>query len=222
MKALSIFSITIASTAFMAACTAGEATPKLHPLEAACLSYEMTGQMQSGTVTRCHRKFGYEQYEIQNITIGVMGMTQTQNQHVITIGDTIYSIDLSTNTGTKTQNPMYESIVSAMEGKSPEEASAEFMTAMGMTATDQTKTIAGETCTVYQSAQMGTTCMTQTGLMLEQLIMGMGQVATAVTVGDGGEDANYTLYETVPITDGPDLSELPGLSDFQGVFGGNQ
>ena len=27
-----------------------------------------------------------------------------------------------------------------------------------------------------------------------------------MSYGDGGDDENYTLYQNVPITDGPDLS----------------
>lgn len=50
--------------------------------------------------------------------------------------------------------------------------------------------------------------------MLEQEFMGTGQIAESVSTGDGGADANYTLYQTVPITQGPDLSNgLQGILD---------
>ena len=191
---------------------ADDSTPRLHPTEKACVSYESSGQMMNGTTTRCHRDYAYEQFEIQNTEIGFAGMTQTQNQHTITIGEWIYAIDLQTNTGTKTANPMYAGLVSALEGSSPEEMSATFMSAMGMTATGDTKTIADTECNVYTSAQMGSVCMTEGGLMLEQSFMGNTQTAVSVAIGDGGDDANYTLYQTVPISDGPDLSNgLEGL-----------
>lgn len=191
---------------------ANDDTPQLHPLDKACVTYEMTGQMMSGGTTRCHRDYGYEQYEIQETTVGFAGVTQTQRQHVIIIGETIYSINLDTNSGTKTQNPMYASVTAALQNSSPDQMSQQFFDAMGLTPNGETKTIAGASCAVYTSAMMGTVCMTDNGLMLEQDFMGSGQIATSVNVGDGGDDENYTLYQTVPITDGPDLSNgLQGL-----------
>lgn len=193
---------------------ANDKTPRLHPTEKACISYETSGPMMSGTTTRCHRDYAFEQYEIQNTVIGIAGMTQQQNQHTITIGEWIYAINLQTNTGTKTANPMYAGLVSALEGSSPEQMSATFMSAMGMTATGESKAVAGTSCNVYTSAQMGSVCMTEGGLMLEQEFMGTTQIAVSVSIGDGGDDANYTLYQTVPISDGPDLSNgIQGLMD---------
>ncbi len=193
---------------------ANDATPRLHPTEKACISYETSGQMMNGTTTRCHRDYAYEQYEIQNTEIGFAGITQQQDQHTITIGEWIYAINLQTNTGTKTANPMYDGLVSALDGSSPEEMSATFMSAMGMTATGETRVVADTNCNVYTSAQMGSVCMTDGGLMLEQEFMGTTQIAVSVSIGDGGDDANYTLYQSVPITDGPDLSNgIQGLID---------
>ncbi len=192
--------------------SSGGGTPRLHPTEAACITYEMTGQMQSGTTTRCHRNWAYEQYEIQDITIGMAGFSQSQSAHIITIGDTIYNIDVAAGTGTQTTNPMYDSLVNNMSGASAEDLSAQFMAAMGMSPTGETKAIADTPCDMYASQGLGTVCMTDGGLMLEQSVMGMGQVATSVSIGDGGADENYTLYQNVTLTEGPDLSNgLQGL-----------
>lgn len=187
--------------------------PMLHPVEAVCIEYSLQGQMQNGTTTRCHREYGYEAYEIQNFSVGFGGFTQSQNQHVITIGDTIYSIDLASNTGTQTTNPMYAQMVSAMDGQDPQDMGDEFLAAMGYTLSGTTKTIADTECSVYSSSMMGTACFTEDGLMLEQEMMGNTQVATNVSVGDGGDDANYTLYTQVPISEGPDLSGMTDLQD---------
>ncbi|MCI4643512.1 MAG: hypothetical protein MRY64_01885 [Hyphomonadaceae bacterium] len=192
-------------------------TPKLHPVEKACVTYEMNGQMQSGTVTRCHRDFGYESYEIQDVSIGFGGFSQTQTTHTITIGDTIYTIDLQSNTATQTTNPMYAGLADAMEDASPEELGASFLEAMNMSPTGETNTVAGEGCTVYSSPMMGTACFTSDWLMLEQSVMGMGQSATSVDRTSGGADENYTLYQNMTVSDGPDLSNLPGgLADILG------
>lgn len=213
MKMIDTYAILILIAAPAASVIADDNTPMLHPVEAVCVDYESSGQMQQGTTTRCHRDYAYEQYEIQNLTIGFGAFTQAQNQHNITIGDTIYAINLSTNTGTKTINPMYDQIVSAMQGLDPADVGNAFIAAMGFTATGATKTIADTTCNVYNSAMMGTACLTDDGLMLEQSIMGNTTIATNVTIGDGGSDANYTLYQNTPITEGPDLSNLPNLQD---------
>ena len=60
---------------------------------------------------------------------------------------------------------------------------------------------------------MGTMCMTGDGLLLEQEVMGNTMVETAVSIGDGDDDANDTLYQNVPITAGPDLSNMPSQQD---------
>ena len=198
---------------------ADSSTPKLHPVEKACVTYTLNGQMQSGTVTKCHRDYGYETYEIQNIQIGMGGFSQSQNRHVITIGDTIYSIDLSTNQATQTTNPMYDGLVNSLQNTSSEDMGQAFLSAMGMTPTGQSKTVAGETCSVYASQMMGTACFTSDWLLAEQDVMGMGQIATSIDRSSGGETSNYTLYQTVPVSQGPDLSNLPGgLAD---IMGGN-
>lgn len=205
------------SVSMNAAAAPSNGTPRLHPVKEVCIRYEMTGQMMNGDTTRCHRKYAYEQYEIQNTTIGVAGLTQTQNQHTITIGDTIYAIDLQAGTGTKTANPMYAGLVSALDKSTPEQMAETFIASMGFTPNGQSKVVAGQDCAVHTAAQMGAVCLTDDGLMLEQNFMGNVQSAVSVSRGDGGADENYTLYETVPITEGPDLSNgLQGLIDQMG------
>ena len=197
---------------------ADPSTPKIHPVEKACISYSLSGQMQSGSITKCHRDFGHESYEIQKIEIGIGGFSQSQNTHAINIGETIYAINMSTKTATKTKNPMYSGLVNAMRNSSPEDMGQSFLTAMGMSPTGQTKTIAGELCNVYSSQMLGTACFTSDWLLVEQDVMGVGgQTATSIDRGSGGVDSNYNLYKTVQISDGPDLSNLPnGLADILG------
>ena len=110
-------------------------------------------------------------------------------------------------------NPMYDQIVNAIQNSDPGDIGDDFIAALGYTATGATKTIADTTCGVYSAPMLGTVCLTDEGLMLEQSIMGNTMVATSVAMGDGGSDANYTLYQNVPITDGPDLSNMPSLQD---------
>lgn len=108
---------------------------------------------------------------------------------------------------------MYDGLVDAMGNSSPEEMSDVFLTTMGMTPTGETKTIAETECNVYSAQMMGTTCLTDGGLMLEQVFMGNTQRAVSVAIGDGGDDANYMLHLTVPMSQGPDLSNGIGGLD---------
>ncbi|MEM9053793.1 MAG: hypothetical protein AAGB16_00580 [Pseudomonadota bacterium] len=191
-------------------------TPKLHPVEAVCIDYEQSGQMQSGTSTRCHRDFGYEQYEISELTIGMAGFSQSQSNFTVTIGDTIYAIDTAANTATQTVNPMYQGLADAVDQSGSDAVSASFLSAMGMTPTGQTQTIIGMTCNVYSSNMMGSACLTTDGLMLEQTVMGTQMIATSVSY-DAGDAENYRRHESATIRQGPDLSNgLSGLSDFLG------
>jgi len=191
-------------------------TPQLHPVEAVCVDYAHSGQMQSGTSTRCHRDYGYEQYEIVDLTIGMAGFSQTQSTFTVTIGDTIYAIDTDANTATQTVNPMYQGLANAVAQSGSDNVSDAFLSAMGMTPTGQTQTVIGLTCNVYSSSMMGTACLTEDGVMLEQNVMGSQVIATAVSY-DEGVSENYRRYETATITQGPDLSNgLGGLSDFLG------
>jgi hypothetical protein len=185
--------------------------PKLHPVKEVCVDYQHSGQMMNGTSTRCHRQFAHEQYEIQDMKMGIGGFTQVQKQHTITIGDTIYAINTQTNTGTKTKNPMYDSLSKALKNSSPENMADTFTKSMGFQPTGESKKVLDLKCNVYQSPQMGTVCHTKDGLMLEQNFMGNTVRAVKISF-DEGDNKNYELYKKVKIIEGPDLSKgLQGL-----------
>lgn len=211
-----ILSLALGAAIALPVAAANPDTPQLHPVEAVCIDYEQSGQMQSGTSTKCHRDYGYEQYEVSELSIGMAGYTQSQSTFTVTIGDTVYAIDTAANTATQTVNPMYQGIADAVAQSGPDAVSDAFLNAMGMTATGQTQTVTGLTCNVYASNMMGTACFTDDGLMLQQSVMGTQVTATAVTY-DEGVTENYRRYETATITQGPDLSKgLSGLTDLLG------
>ncbi|MEC7289769.1 MAG: hypothetical protein VXW22_06740 [Pseudomonadota bacterium] len=206
-----IAAIAIGAAMTLPAAIANPDTPQLHPVDAVCIDYEQSGQMQSGTSTRCHRDYGYEQYEISELTIGMAGFSQTQSTFTVTIGETIYAIDEDANTATATVNPMYQPMVDAVAQSGSNAVSGAFLSAMGLTPTGQTQTVVGLTCNVYSSSMMGSACLTDDGLMLEQNVMGTQVIATAVTYDEGIAE-NYRRHESATITQGPDLSNgLGGL-----------
>lgn len=92
-----------------------------------------------------------------------------------------------------------------------------FLSAMGYTSTGQTQMVAGLACTIYNSQMIGTACLTEDGLALEQTVLGNVMTATSV-VYEPGEDQNYRRHETAEITQGPDLSNgLNGIDIGNGV-----
>ena len=208
-----ILSLAVGAAFTLPAAAASPDTPKLHPVEAVCIDYEQSGQMQSGTSTKCHRDFGYEQYEISELTIAMAGFSQSQSTFTVTIGDTIYAIDTDANTATQTVNPMYQGLADAVDTSGSAAVSNAFLSAMGMTPTDQTQTVIGLTCNVYSSSMMGSACFTDDGLLLQQSVMGTEVTATSVSY-DEGVTENYRRHESAAITQGPDLSNgLGGLLD---------
>ncbi|MEL7539297.1 MAG: hypothetical protein AAGJ51_00205 [Pseudomonadota bacterium] len=208
-----ILSLAVGAAFTLPVAAANPDTPKLHPVEAVCIDYEQSGQMQSGTSTKCHRDYGYEQYEISELTIGMAGFSQSQSTFTVTIGDTIYAIDTEANTATQTVNPMYQGLADAVDQSGSAAVSDAFLNAMGMTPTGQTQTVVGLTCNVYASNMMGSACLTDDGLMLQQSVMGTEVTATSVTY-DEGVSENYRRHETATITQGPDLSNgIGGLLD---------
>lgn len=205
--------LALASAPIMGIAAADPSTPILHPVEEVCISYEQSGQMQSGTSTKCHRDHGYEQYEISELSIGIGAFSQSQSTFTVTIGDTIYAIDTEANTATQTVNPMYEGIANAVVNSSSDDVSDAFLNAMGMTPTGQSDTVAGLTCDIYSSNMMGSACFTEDGLMLKQSVMGTEVIATSVAFNQG-EAANYRRHESATVTQGPDLSNgLSGILD---------
>lgn len=181
----------------------GDVAVKFHPLEQFCVEYDNQGLM-SGKTVQCQRKWGAESYTIEDTVIEVGDITRHQKSHNITIGDMIYAINPETMTGTKTKNPLYEKLAEA----DVEQLAKSMMAAMQFEDTGEDKQIAGNTCNVLKSPMGMAGCYTDTMVPLEISGMGLTRVATSVDLDNGGDDANYTLYEQAEITEGPDLGAI--------------
>jgi len=176
---------------------------KFHPQENFCVTYEQSG-MLSGTSTECMRKWGTERVEIEDFVVGIGGMTQPQKAHKIYIGDKIYNIDTDAMTGTVTTNPLYQNLSQT----DPVALGEAMMASWGMVDSGEDKDIAGTQCNVMNSPQMGSVCLTDNLVMLEQTFMGTTKTATAVDLTSGGPDSNYSLFEQVELTEGPDVGAI--------------
>ena len=162
-----------------------------------CITYEQTGSM-SGQVIECGQDLATT-YSIETLEMSMLGITQSQNRHVIRRNGEIISWDLDTLMGTRTDDPM-----AGVVNGDPEEVAATFISAMGFSPTGDTKSIVGETCKVYTSAQMGQVCLTEDLLLLEQTFGGVGpasftRTATALDRSSSGDPANYEVPDNVTI-----------------------
>lgn len=181
---------------------------KLHPLKQFCVNYKMTGKMIKGTSEECSDNYGNKRYEIEHSKVGFGGFSQKQNTHKIYDGDKIKVIDLDKNTVTIATNPAYDDIKESMKNADPKDVSASFIAAIGFIPTDKHKTIAEHDCLVYESPQIGKMCMTPDGVILEQKAMGVGKIATAVSLNSSGDPANYTADKNLPVTEAPDVGSI--------------
>jgi hypothetical protein len=185
---------------------------RLHPLRALCVDYEQTGTM-SGTTTQCHRDWGHEQFQIERLSMSIMGMQRSENKHTIIEDEQVTSWDLDTNVGTVANNPMYDAVVGAAGGD-VDQFATNMLTSMGFTDTGTDKEIVGINCSVWNSPQMGQMCFTDDAIMLEQTL-NMGIVnftsrAVDVRRGDAGDASNYQVPNNVTISEAPDISNIMG------------
>ncbi len=174
------------------------AETKFHPLERLCITYELTGQVMTGTKTRCHRAFGLEWFEIERTQVGKGAFAQKQNNHRIGLAERTYTINLDDNTGSMIVNPRFEQVKKTMQrhGDDPMKMGLMLLQGLGLAPTGETRTVAGKTCQYYKSSQGSEACVTQEdGLVLFLSVFGSVQTATDVSIGDDGGDENYSLFE---------------------------
>jgi len=176
---------------------------KFHPQKEFCVEYENSGMMK-GTSINCMRKWGTERVEIEDFEIGVGGFSKREKAHKTYIGDQIYVINTDKMTGTVTRNPVHKDL----SNTDPIALGKAMMASWNMKDTGKDKTIAGVECNVMDSPQMGSVCLTDNLVMLEQSFMGVNRVATSVDLNSGGDDANYSLFEKAEMTEGPDIDAL--------------
>ncbi len=178
------------------------ADTRLHPLEAYWIKYSQEGMMQSGEIVQQCRNWCNEMAETTKTTMSMGGFSQSTNQKSITIRDTIYNVDLDKGTVTKTANPMYDSLVQSLQNSGNDQTAMmqAWLKALGYQSTGNTRTVAGETCTDYTSAQLmgSTTCLTDDGLALytEVAVAGMQPMvrkAVEVRRNDPGKAEDYGI-----------------------------
>ncbi len=182
--------------------------PALHPLEAYCVDYRLTG-IQTGDLTECIRAHGYERVEKRKVRIEMAGEIQERHDRLIYLGPDLISIDLANGTAIKVDNPEYETVIDMVADPDGDDIADIFARALGGEATDETKVIAGVSCTVWQASQgdqNASWCMSANGLVLEFVMANFAKRATAVRVGKGGPESDYQVPDGITLDEPGDLT----------------
>ena len=170
----------------------GNAQQKMHTLKNYSVTYELSGNT-TGTKQHASQDYGRKQCWIETSEMNIMGNSVKKNEKVITTVEGsdqwIITISLDDNTGTKMKNPMYRSLTSDMEGKTPKEFSQEFMKKMGGKVVGE-KTVIGEKCTEWTLMGGANTCVTEDLISVESGAdmagISITEVATEVKRNDPG------------------------------------
>lgn len=188
-----------------------DGTERFYGKKAFTIVSKQTG-MQSGDIVEHVRDWGRRSARITNTSMTMGGFTQTTRQRVIQNGAEIITVDDAAGTVTSMKNPIYDSVVAAMKGKSGIAFGKEIMTRMGARETGEKGSFAGQGCDYWELASAGTkTCVTEWGGTLHVLTnmagMSIERTATEARLGDGGPDEAFA-YDASNVTTAPDLSEI--------------
>ncbi|MFQ5706632.1 MAG: hypothetical protein ACE5HO_04235 [bacterium] len=123
-------------------------------LKQACVEYQITGDMFSGTETLYFDRYGMREAKYSQQTVNVMGMKQENHTATFINFDEdgiIYTYDYKTKSGTKMENPLKE----AFQKKDMKEVGKEMMVQMGGQKIGTGKVL-GKTCEIWEIKKMGT------------------------------------------------------------------
>lgn len=167
---------------------------------------------ETGEIIEHVRDWGRKRVEIKNTTLSVSGFTKETATRTIYDGASIVTVESGTGAATTTDNPLYNTMVARMKGKSGVDFGRELMTQMGGSATGEKGSFAGESCDYWELAQMGVkTCVAPWGGSLKTVAnlggISFDKTATEIRIGDGGPDDAFS-YDPSKATAGPDLNQL--------------
>ncbi len=184
------------------------AKPKLHMLEAYCVTYELEG-LRTGTLTECMRDFGHERVEKRSIRMTEEAVDK--EERVIYRGDRVITINLKDHTAWEAHNPDYGWLLERLAGVDEADYGDFFKRGLGGEVTGETKTVAGKPCDVLVAEQMGTDaswCLSRNGLVLEVVMPMFVKRAVSVEIGSGGANADYQVPDGITFVDADDTASV--------------
>ena len=168
--------------------------------------------VETGDVVEHVRDWGRKRAEIKKTSINLSGQSVPTGARTVSDGASIATIDERTGAVTTTTNPLYDTIVARMAGRSAIDVGKEMMTQMGGRETGEKGSFAGHSCDYWAiEALGGKTCITAWGGTLHTLVnmggMAFERTASEVRLGDGGPDEAFA-FDTSKAVAAPDVSEL--------------
>ena len=143
---LSIILILCISTASFA-----QSKGKRYGLKKAHIEYKVDGSMQSGSEDLYFDNWGAKEAKFSLMKVSMGGFSQETKTATYAEGPWIYTIDLGTNTGTKSENPFLKN----MDDKELQDLGKDMMKNMGGKKVGEEK-ILDKTCEIWEIADMGT------------------------------------------------------------------
>ncbi len=106
--------------------------------------------VEAGDITEHVRDWGRRRVEIKRTTLSIAGQSILTDTRVVTDGSSIATINNDTGAIATTTNPMYDTIVARMKGRSGVEVGKEMMTEMGGRETGEKGSFAGHDCDYWE------------------------------------------------------------------------
>ncbi len=177
---------------------------KRYGIKSGVIEYEVSGA-QSGTETIYFDDWGYREAKYTETELSFGGFSQMTKTLTILEGKTIYTIDLSTNTGTKMENPLFQNV----SDEDLQEIGERMMKQMGGEKTG-TEDVLGRTCDVWEIKQMrGKTWIWNSIPLKTEVNMGMQMNSAAVSIKEGEvQQDKLKVPEGITFQEGGNLSEM--------------
>ncbi|MEP1095142.1 MAG: hypothetical protein ABJG78_08530 [Cyclobacteriaceae bacterium] len=177
---------------------------KRYGIKSGIIEYELSGA-QSGKETVYFDDWGYREAKYTEAEFSFSGFTQKNNSITIMEGKMIYSIDLSTNTGTKVENTMFD----GLEDEDLEKMGEKMMKEMGGEKTG-TEEVMNKECDVWEIKHMGSKTWVWKSIPLKTEVnmgMQMNIVATSITEGDVPAE-KFEIPEGITFQDAGNLDDI--------------
>jgi len=176
---------------------------KRHEIEQACIEYEIAG-MQKGTETVYFIDWGNEELTILDVVMEMGPMKQRTHTATYMKGNKIYTVDLETNKGTVTENPMK----SATSENQAKQFGEEFMKQLGKEV--GTEEFLGKTCRVFEMPSLASRTFVWKHLTLksETDLGNMKQTRTAVKLTFEFDKKILNLPTNINFEERPNLQDI--------------
>lgn len=190
---------------------AADGSERFYGREKFTIVAKQTG-VEAGDVVEHVRDYGRRRVEIKKTVMNYGGTSHAADTRMVFEGANVVSIDNSTGAITTVANPLYDTIVARMKGRSGAEFGRAMMMEMGGRATGEKGQFAGESCEYWELLSVGARmCVAEWGGVLHT-VANMGGIsfertAAEVRMDDGGPDSAFA-YDKSKAAAAPGVEEL--------------